>query len=80
MPRFRPPCADELPALSALCLRSKAVWGYDDAFIEACRAELVLSPDDLTSTSLQVAEDDSGVIGVAQVCLEGREQSCHPRR
>jgi hypothetical protein len=56
------------------------VWGYDDAFIEACRAELVLSPDDLTSTSLQVAEDDSGVIGVAQVCLEGREQSCHPRR
>jgi hypothetical protein len=28
---------EELPNLSELCLRSKAVWGYDQAFMEACR-------------------------------------------
>ncbi len=27
----------EADALSALCLRSKAHWGYDDDFLERCR-------------------------------------------
>jgi len=31
---------DELPGLSDLCFRSKAVWGYDKEFMEACRGEL----------------------------------------
>jgi hypothetical protein len=35
--RLRAPRLDELEALSDLCLRSKAVWGYDAAFLEACR-------------------------------------------
>ena len=58
---------DELPALSELCLRSKAVWGYDDAFMTACRTELTLRPDELQSTYLQVAVRDSTVVGLAQV-------------
>jgi GNAT superfamily N-acetyltransferase len=58
---------NELPRLSELCLRSKAVWGYDDAFMTACRAELTLSPDELRSTHLQVAERDFTVVGLAQV-------------
>ncbi|MDI1265713.1 MAG: hypothetical protein PS018_20900 [bacterium] len=33
---LRAPVVEELPALSALCLRSKAVRGYD-ALMEACR-------------------------------------------
>jgi hypothetical protein len=37
---IRPAQADEVEALTALALRSKAHWGYDDAFMEACRAEL----------------------------------------
>ena len=58
---------DELPSLGELCLRSKAVWGYDDAFMSACQNELTLRPDELQSTHLQVAERDSTVVGLAQV-------------
>jgi len=57
----------ELTTLSELCLRSKAVWGYDDAFMTACRAELTLHPEELRSTSLQLAVRDSTVIGLTQV-------------
>ena len=62
---------DELPGLSALCLRSKAVWGYDDAFMAACRSELTLGPDELTSTHIQVAELGTFVTGLAQVKVAG---------
>jgi GNAT superfamily N-acetyltransferase len=57
----------ELPSLNELCLRSKAVWGYDDAFMTACRAELTLHPEELRSTSLQLAVRDSTVVGLTQV-------------
>ncbi len=64
--------ADELSALSDLCLRSKAVWGYDAAFMAACRAELMLHADELTSTHIQVAESaDGSIAGMAQVKVTG---------
>ena len=56
----------ELQALSALCLRSKAVWGYDAAFLDACRDELTLLPEALASTQIAVAVVDTGLAGVAQ--------------
>ncbi len=64
---LREPREDELPSLSALCLRSKAHWGYDDAFMAACVDELTLHPDALTTTHLQLAEDGQGYIGITQV-------------
>ncbi len=64
---------DELPALSALCFRSKAVWGYDNDFMEACRKELTIEPSDLRSTSIAVAEKNEGIVGVAQVRVTGNE-------
>src|SRR5258705_11797333 len=64
---------DELPFLVGLCLRSKAVWGYDDAFMTACRTELTLHPDELLSTHLQVAERDTIVVGLAQVNVTGTD-------
>ena len=67
MIQLRDACKSELPSLSELCLRSKAVWGYDDAFMTACRAELTLHPEELRSTSLQLAVRDSTVIGLTQV-------------
>jgi GNAT superfamily N-acetyltransferase len=69
----RPPTVEELPALSALCFRSKAVWGYDDDFMEACRRELSIEPRDLRSTSIAVAEQDSRLVGVAQIKVIGSE-------
>ena len=67
--------ADELSVLSDLCLRSKAVWGYDAAFIAACRDELTLTPADIASTCLQVAADRDGPLGVAQLSIGGDEAS-----
>lgn len=64
---------NELPALSELCLRSKAVWGYDDAFMIACRTELTLRPDELQSTHIRVASSDSNVVGLAQVKVTGTD-------
>ena len=63
----------ELSSLSDLCLRSKAVWGYDEAFLAACRDELTLDPDELLSTCLQVAERNSSVVGLAQVKVTGTD-------
>lgn len=42
--RLRDARSGEAALLSALALRSKASWGYDEAFIDACRAELTYTP------------------------------------
>lgn len=62
---------DELPALSGLCMRSKAVWGHDAAFLAACRAELSFHPDDLVSSRVAVAATADGILGVVQVRSAG---------
>jgi GNAT superfamily N-acetyltransferase len=72
---LRSACDADLPALSDLCFRSKAVWGYDAAFMEACRAELTLTPNDLTQSCVQVAESGGRVVGVVQVAVTGSEAS-----
>lgn len=71
MIRLRPAVENELAALSALCLRSKAVWGYDEAFIAACREELTLTPEDLRDNHLQIAEDDTTIVGVVELGVAG---------
>jgi GNAT superfamily N-acetyltransferase len=69
--KLRRPELHELPVLSALCLRSKAVWGYDRRFLEACRAELTIRAEELQRTALCVAEHDGAIVGVAQVIVDG---------
>ena len=64
---IRAPTIDELFDLSDLCFRSKAVWGYDVEFMDACRAELSFEPRDLELTPIAVAEHYGKPIGVAQV-------------
>ena len=68
---LRPARADEAALLTELCLHSKAVWGYDAAFMRACRAELTLTAADFATSSLQVAVEGCEVIGVAQVTVDG---------
>jgi len=63
---IRAPTIAELSSLSDLCFRSKAVWGYDEEFMEACRGELSFEPRDLALTSIAVAEHNGQPIGVAQ--------------
>lgn len=73
--RLRPAFAGDLEALSDLCFRSKAVWGYEAAFMEACRAELTLTPHDLEKAHVQIAESGSEIVGVAQVSVAGAQAS-----
>lgn len=61
----------EAYALTELCLRSKAVWGYDAGFMERCRAELTLTPDDIRANRIMVAERDGRIVGMAQLGLSG---------
>jgi GNAT superfamily N-acetyltransferase len=69
--QIRPARSDEADLLTELCLRSKAVWGYDEAFMRACRAELTLTEADCTAWSLRVAEAGGEIIGVVQVGVDG---------
>ncbi|MEQ8292050.1 MAG: GNAT family N-acetyltransferase [Roseovarius sp.] len=62
-----PPSPADLPELSALCLRSKAHWGYDAVFMAACREELTLTGQDIETSALTVAWRDGALAGVAQV-------------
>ncbi|WP_413987874.1 GNAT family N-acetyltransferase [Labrys okinawensis] len=61
----------EAIALSDLCLRSKAVWGYDDAFLRACRDERTLSADDISTDEIQVADVSGALAGVIQIRVDG---------
>lgn len=67
--RLRPAVPGEAAALSALALRSKAHWGYDAAFLDACRDELTLRDDELAARRTLVAELDGTVAGFGT--LEG---------
>ncbi|WP_046733733.1 GNAT family N-acetyltransferase [Streptomyces humi] len=66
---IRPAQDEEAAFLSDLALRSKAHWGYDPAFLEACREELTLTGQELTSRRTAVAERDGSVVGFTT--LEG---------
>ena len=61
--RVRPGRPEEDASLSELAMRSKAHWGYDAAFLEACRSELTLAPEDVVAERVMVAEVDGSVGG-----------------
>ena len=54
---------DEAAALSALALRSKGHWGYDDEFLDACRDELTVHRLQIEAGAVVVAEQDGVVTG-----------------
>ncbi|MGW5655033.1 GNAT family N-acetyltransferase [Streptomyces humi] len=66
---IRPARDEEAAFLSELALRSKAHWGYDAAFLDACRDELTLRGPDLASRRTAVAERDGSIVGFTT--LEG---------
>jgi GNAT superfamily N-acetyltransferase len=62
---------DEAGLLTDLALRSKAHWGYDEAFMAACGDELTVTPQEmeLHRTVLAERERDGRVLGFGT--LEG---------
>lgn len=63
----RPARPDEAGAISALALRSKGHWGYDAAFLEACREDLTIAPEWCDGVRLVVAEEDGVLLGYARI-------------
>ncbi|WSB47522.1 GNAT family N-acetyltransferase [Streptomyces cellulosae] len=58
---------DEAGELTELALRSKAHWGYDEAFMASCREELTVRPSEVGERRAAVAERDGRVLGFTTV-------------
>ena len=67
---IRPLTEVELEEASDLCLRSKAHWGYDAAFMAACRDELTLRAVDLVDGLSVGLRNGDALLGVGQVTGE----------
>lgn len=70
-PRLRAARPQEAAALTALALRSKAYWGYDEDFMTACRGELTLRGETVAAHRTTVAEEADGGRVLGFVTLEG---------
>ena len=73
MARLREAVPTDLNAITALCFRSKAHWGYDDAFMEACRDDLRLSETDLEEHLVRVIEDEGTLVAVGMLTIRDGE-------
>jgi len=54
--------ADAAP-LSDLAMRSKAIWGYDEAFMEACREELATTVESILGNEIWLAAKGEAAAG-----------------
>lgn len=65
---------DECDELSELALVSKRHWGYDEAFMERCRPELIVQRHDVEAGRVFVSEDSLGRRqGFAVVLTDGAD-------
>jgi len=74
---LRPARVAECAELTDLIMRSKASNGYDASFMEACRAELTVTPETLARGPFAVLEADERVIGTAQISPEEGDWQLH---
>jgi GNAT superfamily N-acetyltransferase len=72
-PRIRRARPREAVALSGLAMRSKAHWGYDAAFMAACRAELTLTPADLARSPVFVCQSGRRIAGFYRLDIADRD-------
>lgn len=62
---FRRATPEEAEALTALALRSKRAWGYDDGFMASVLPDMIVHPEFLRDEYGLVAEETGKVIGYA---------------
>jgi len=68
----RPARRGEAAILTALCLRSKAHWGYDAAFMELCVPSLTVHEESIAAGRVLVAaEGDGPPLALAEIRGEG---------
>lgn len=54
---------DEADAITGVALRSKAYWGYDAHFMETFLPELTVTPEQIATDHIAVAERDDRIAG-----------------
>ena len=59
----------EAEAISALCFRSKAHWGYDDLFMAQSRESLIVHRPQIEAGDVWVAEIDGKVAGMVALAV-----------
>jgi GNAT superfamily N-acetyltransferase len=62
---LRPARPGEAPALTALAMRSKAHWGYDEAFMARVEPAMFVAPEHVAAGWGTVAERGGEVVGFA---------------
>ena len=73
---IRPAKPHEGPLLSQLAFASKAMHGYAEAFMEACRSELTWSEDDLQDDAYRfLVAEYNGTLGGFAAILRGQDGS-----
>jgi GNAT superfamily N-acetyltransferase len=60
---IRAAIAEEAPVLTALALRSKRFWGYDDDFMRTAFSDLEIVPESFRARKYYVLEGESRVRG-----------------
>jgi GNAT superfamily N-acetyltransferase len=73
--RLREARPGDVAVLNELAFRSKAHWGYDRAFMEACRDELTVGRPDLDRLSFTVAEESGRILGFYGLGVEEAPQA-----
>lgn len=68
--KIRPVRLDDIAELTALTLRSKQSNGYDDAFMQACKDELIVTSEAISAPSYWVAHQGDTLCGCANLVLE----------
>ncbi len=68
--RARP---EEAEVLTDLVTRSKAHWGYDEDFMNACRAELAVTAARIARENLYVYDAGDGPEGTYELGIDGDE-------
>lgn len=63
---------EEAHILTGIAMRSKAFWGYDDAFIDACRNELTVTPEKINRNHVYLAMDGPDYVGFYCLIANGR--------
>lgn len=72
MATVRPARAGEAASLTALCLRSKAHWGYDAEFMRLCVPSLTVTEQSIAEGRVLVGIDGSGrTVGTVSVGRDG---------
>lgn len=64
---IRPARLDEADALTALCKRSKAHWGYDAGFMALSEPSLTIPPALVATGRVLAAEENGKLLGMASL-------------